>query len=86
MASSEDEDDRDDADGHRGLYYPEISDEDDEEDMLSRPEAVQLLEKLVAQEHLVAELRAQISRLTVDLSRKCERDEAVVIHVSPELW
>ena len=50
------------------------------------PEALRLLERFVAQEQLVADLQAQIGRLTAELVRKAQRDDAIVIHVSPELW
>ena len=53
---------------------------------MSRAEARRVVEELIVQKQLVKDLQAQIGRLTAELSRKGEREGALVIHVSPELW
>lgn len=78
---TEDEDDEDEGRLGGGEYGDEYGDEG-----LSPPEVLQLIERFVAQEQLVAELNAQISGLTTELVRKAKRDDAIVIHVSPEMW
>ena len=75
--------------------YTEEEDDDDEgrlggseygDEGLSPPEVLRLIERFVAQEQLVAELNAQIGGLTEELVRKPQRDDAIVIWVSPEMW
>jgi len=61
-------------------------DEDDDDDLVSRAEARGFLEELTLQKQLVKHLQGQVCQLTADLSRKCEREDALVIHVSSELW
>ena len=58
----------------------------DDDDLVSRAEARGFLEELILQKQLVKDLQAQVGQLTADLSSKCEREGALVIHVSPELW
>ena len=57
-----------------------------DDDLVSRAEARGVLAELILQKQLVKDLQAQIGQLTADLSSKCEREGALVIHVSPELW
>lgn len=78
---TEDEDEEDEGRFGGGEYGDEYGDEG-----LSPPEVLRLIERFVAQEQLVAELNAQISGLTSELVRKAQRDDAIVIHVSPEMW
>ena len=67
-----------------GGHYADEGDGDDE--LISRADAMHFLEDLALQKQLVKELQGQVGQLTADLSRKCEREGALVIHVSPELW
>ena len=56
------------------------------DDLVSGAEARGVLAELILQKQLVKDLQAQIGQLTADLRSKCEREGALVIHVSPELW
>ena len=82
--------DYDDGEYYDGEYDDGEYDDDgeyaDADDLVSRAEARGVLEELILQKQLVKDLQAQIGQLTADLSSKCEREGALVIHVSPELW
>ena len=69
-----------------GEHYYDDGEYDEDGDLVSRAEARRVAEELILQKQLVKDLQAQIGRLTAELSSKCEREGALVIHVSPELW
>ena len=69
-----------------GEHYYDEGEYDEDGDLMSRAEARRVVEELLVQKQLVKDLQAQIGQLTAELSRKGEREGALVIHVSPELW